>query len=94
MSFQRATQFMDRIKPKKDTFLVHIGDGDMVAGDPTNTTAKKTEPKDPITPPSGGSPYPIPLNQAQWQKTVSQIMSDRGLSYGVTVAHDDLRIHI
>ena len=94
MSFQRAIQFMDRIKPKKDTFLVHIGDGDMVAGDPMNTTAKKTEPKDPIAPPSGGSPYPIPLNQAQWQKTVSQIKSDRGLSNEVTVSHDDLCIHI
>jgi hypothetical protein len=47
MSFQRAMKFMDRIKPKKDTFLVHIGDGDMVAGAPTNIPAKKSEPKYP-----------------------------------------------
>ena len=94
MSFQRAIQFIEQLKPKKDTFLVHIGDADMVEGDPANNTAKKYEPKAPLRPLSGGDPYPIPLNQAQWQETVNEIMSDRGLSYNVIVAHDDLRVPI
>ena len=94
MSFQRSINFIERLKPKKETFLVHIGDADMVPGDPSNNFAKKYEPKDPLRPTAGGDPYPIPLHQAQWQETVDQIMSDRGLPYKVTVAHDDLRIHI
>jgi phosphoribosyl 1,2-cyclic phosphate phosphodiesterase len=94
MSFQRALDFIARLKPKKDTFLVHIGDADMVAGDPANITAKKYEPKEPLRSPSGGEPYPIPLNQTQWQKTVEEIISERDLPYKVIVAHDDLRIRI
>jgi phosphoribosyl 1,2-cyclic phosphate phosphodiesterase len=94
MSFQRAIQFIERLQPKKDTFLVHIGDADMVEGDPANDMAKKYEPKEPLRPLSGGGPYPIPLNQAQWQETVNEIMSDRGLPYKVTVACDDLRVRI
>jgi phosphoribosyl 1,2-cyclic phosphate phosphodiesterase len=94
MSFQRAIQFIDRLKPKKETFLVHIGDGEMVAGDPANDMAKKYESKEPMCPPSEDEPYPVPLNQSQWQKTVDRIMSDRRLPYKITVAHDDLRIHI
>jgi phosphoribosyl 1,2-cyclic phosphate phosphodiesterase len=90
MSFQRAIHYIDRLQPKRETFLVHMGDTDMVAGDPANNMAKKYEPKDPLRPPSGGAPYPVPLNQAQWQKTVNQIMSERGLPYKVTVAYDDL----
>jgi len=94
MSFQRSINFIERLKPKKETFLVHIGDADMVPGDPFNNFAKKYEPKDPLRPTAGGDPYPIPLHQAQWQETVDQIMSDRGLPYKVIVAHDDLCIHI
>ncbi len=94
MSFQRAIQFIERLQPKKDTFLVHIGDADMVEGDPANDMAKKYEPKEPLRPLSGGDPYPIPLNQAQWQETVNEIMSDRGLPYKITVACDDLRVRI
>ena len=94
MSFQRAIHFIERLKPEKETFLVHIGDADMVAGDMANNTVKKYEPKDPLRPLSGGEPYPIPLNQAQWQKTVDQIMADRGLPYKVTVAYDDLCIRM
>ena len=94
MSFQRAIDFIDRLKPKKETFLVHMGDTDMVAGDPANSMSKKYEPKDPLRPPLGGDPYPTPLNQTQWQKTVDQIMSDRGLPYKVIVAYDDLHVQI
>lgn len=94
MSFQRAMHFIGLLKPKVETFLVHIGDADMVAGDPANSMAKKYEPKDPLRPLAGGDPYPVPLNQVQWQETVNQVMSDRGLSYKVTVAYDGLSIRI
>ncbi len=94
MSFQRAIHFIELFKPKKETFLVHIGEADMVPGDPANNILKKYEPKSPLRPPSGGDPYPIPLNQEQWQKTVDRVISDRNLPYKVTVAYDDLRIKI
>ena len=94
MSFQRAMDFIELLKPGKETFLVHIGDADMVPGDPANNILKKAEPKNPLRPLSGGDPYPIPLNQAQWQKTVDRVISDRNLPYKVTVAYDDLRIKI
>ena len=94
MSFQRAINFIEHLKPKKETFLVHIGDADMVPADPYNDNAKKYKPKDPLRPAKGGDPYPIPLNQAQWQETVDQIMFNRELPYKVTVAHDDLCICI
>ena len=92
MSFQRAIKFIERLKPEKETFLVHMGDADMVSNDPANINAKKYKPKDPLTSPSKGNPYPVPLDQEEWQNTVDQIMSDRGLPYKVTVAYDDLRI--
>jgi phosphoribosyl 1,2-cyclic phosphate phosphodiesterase len=94
MSFQRAIHFIDLLKPKKETFLIHIGDADMVKGDSANTNAKKHPPKDPLRPPSGGEPYPIPLNQEQWQKTAKRIMSDFGLPYRVTVTYDDLCVYL
>jgi len=94
MSFQRALHFIEALRPKRETFLVHMGDADMIPGDPCNDLAKKKEPKDPLRPPFGGEPYPVPLNQMQWQETVERIMRDRGLPYRVTVAYDDLRVTI
>ena len=94
MSFQRGMEFIRLIKPKRETFLVHMGDADMVAGDPANSSLKKYEPEDPLRPPQGGDPYPIPLSQGEWQKTVEMIMSDRDLPYKVTVAYDDLTVTI
>lgn len=94
MSFQRAIHFIDRLTPKGNTYLVHIGDADMVEGDPANSNAKKYRPKDPLRPPDGGEPYPIPLNQEQWQATVDRILLDRRVPYKVTVAYDDLRIRM
>ncbi|MCP4669134.1 MAG: MBL fold metallo-hydrolase [Deltaproteobacteria bacterium] len=94
MSFQRAIPYIEQLRPKKETFLVHIGDADMVLGDPANKNAKKCEPKDPLKPPSGGDPYPIPLNQEEWQKTIDHIMADRNLPFNITVAYDDLKIRI
>ena len=92
MSFQRAIHFIELLKPGKGTFLVHIGDADMVQGDTANRNPKKYEPKDPLRPPSGVDPYPIPLNQEQWQQVVDRIVSDRGLPYKVTVAYDDMLV--
>jgi phosphoribosyl 1,2-cyclic phosphate phosphodiesterase len=94
MSFQRSLKFIELLKPVEETFLVHMGDADMVPGDPENSVAKKYKPLDPMRPPSGGDPYPIPLNQQQWQDTVTQIFSDLGMDRKVTVAYDDLRITI
>jgi len=91
MSFQRAMDYIRRINPVQGVFLVHLGDGDMVAGDPANTMLKKVEARDPLRDPSGAI-YPIPLNQAQWQDTVDRIASDRGLTQKITVAFDDLTV--
>ena len=94
MSFQRAIHFIELLKPGNGTFLVHIGDADMVPGDPANRNLKKYEPKDPLRPPAGGDPYPIPLNQEQWQQIVDRIVRDRDLPLKVTVACDDMRVSI
>ena len=94
MSFQKAIHFIELLKPERETFLVHIGDADMVSNDPANNLLKKYEPKEPMRPPSGGDPYPIPLDQEQWQKTVDRITSDRDIPYKITVAYDDLCVRL
>ncbi len=94
MSFQRAMEFIERLGPGKETFLVHMGDADMVPGDPANINLKKYEARDPLKPGPGQDPYPIPLNQEQWQSTVDRIIEDRGLPFKVTVAYDGLTIQI
>jgi phosphoribosyl 1,2-cyclic phosphate phosphodiesterase len=92
MSFQRALDYIDLLRPRKGTFLVHIGDADTVPGDPANAMTKKYEPRDPMRPPAGGVPYPIPRCQAQWEAVVARILTDRGISRKVTVAYDDMRV--
>ena len=94
MSFQRALEFIKQWRPKREAFLVHMGDGDVVPGDPANEMLKKNKPADPLRPPIGGAPYPPPLNQAEWQKVVNQIGSDFGLPIKITVAHDNLLVEI
>jgi len=94
MSFQRAMELITLWKPRKKTFLVHIGDGDPIPGDPANRIAKKREPADPLKPPSGGAPYPVPRSQDEWQRTVDQIRADYGIPCPCIVAHDDLRVTI
>ncbi len=94
MSFQGALKFIEQWKPELETFLVHMGDGDMVPGDPANRMLKKYKPADPLRNPKSGDPYPVPLNQEQWQKTIDQISADRHLPFKITVAHDDLRIQL
>ncbi|MCF8127059.1 MAG: MBL fold metallo-hydrolase [Deltaproteobacteria bacterium] len=94
MSFQNAIDYIKRLKPSKETFLVHMGDADRVPGDPANHMAKKYEPKDPLKPLNEKDPYPIPGNQLQWQKTVDRILSDYDVPHKVTVAHDNLTVQI
>jgi phosphoribosyl 1,2-cyclic phosphate phosphodiesterase len=94
MSFQRAMEFMNLLKPTREIFLVHIGDGDPVPGDPANTMTKKREPANPLTPPGSSHPYPIPKNQEEWQSLVNLILSDHNLSFKCTVAYDGLTVHL
>jgi phosphoribosyl 1,2-cyclic phosphate phosphodiesterase len=94
MSFQRAMEFMKLLKPTRETFLVHIGDGDQVPGDPANRMAKKREPADPLTPPGISRPYPIPKNQGEWQSVVNRILSDYNLAFRCTVAYDSLTLDL
>jgi len=91
MSFQRAISFIERWSPREVTYLVHMGDGDMVPGDPANVSAKKYEPADPLAPPQGGEPYPIPLCQDDWRLVVEQVMRDRRLDFKVIPARDGLK---
>jgi phosphoribosyl 1,2-cyclic phosphate phosphodiesterase len=93
MSFQRAIDFIKRLNPGREVFLVHLGDGDMVSGDPANTMLKKVKAGDPLRD-GRGVVYPIPLNQTQWQQTVTRIASDQGLPYKLTVAFDDLKVQL
>ncbi len=94
MSFQRALDFIELWRPKVETFLVHMGDGEMIPGDRANRMAKKYEPADPLRSPNDGGPYPVPLNQEEWQNTVNRIIADRDLPFKITVAHDDLRVQL
>jgi phosphoribosyl 1,2-cyclic phosphate phosphodiesterase len=90
MSFQRALDVIQRIKPEGQTFLVHIGDGDPVAGDPANRMAKKRQPLDPLRPPHATQAYPVPRNQEEWQKVVDLVMSDFCIPFKCVVAYDGL----
>ena len=94
MSFQRAMEFMKLLKPTREIFLVHIGDGDQVPGDPANAMTKKREPANPLTPPGSSHPYPIPKNQEEWQSLVNQILSDYNLAFKCTVAYDGLTVNL
>lgn len=92
MSFQRAIEFIKTWQPEKEAFLVHIGDGDILKGDPANKMLKKNKPADPLKPPNGRDPYPPPANQEQWQHVVDQVKADYGLASKITVAWDDLLV--
>jgi phosphoribosyl 1,2-cyclic phosphate phosphodiesterase len=92
MSFQRAMAFITRLEPRKETFLVHMGDADIIPGDPANSMLKKYQPLDPMKAPGSDTPYAIPLNQEQWETTVNRILRDRDLDYRITVARDGLKV--
>jgi len=92
MSFQRALEFIRAWQTEKEAFLVHIGDGDVVQGDPANEMLKKNKPANPLRPPKGGDPYVPPVNQDQWQQVVDQVRTDFDLPSKITVARDDLLV--
>lgn len=94
MSFQRAIEFIKLFEPKKAVFLVHMGDGDAVPGDPKNNILKKYVPKDPMRPPKGNAAYPIPRCQREWQETVETVCHDYGLTWNIYVAQDLQSIHL
>ena len=94
LSFQRALEFMKALKPTGEIFLVHLGDGDPVPGDPANSMLKKREAADPLTPPGRIHPYPIPRNHGEWQSVVTQILSDYNLNFKCTVAYDGLTVSL
>jgi phosphoribosyl 1,2-cyclic phosphate phosphodiesterase len=94
MSFQRALDFLKLFRPQKEAFLVHLGDCDVIPGDPANTMAKKRQPLQPLKPPASEAPYPVPRHQEEWQKTVAQILMDYHLPYKCTVAYDGLSVEI
>ena len=93
MSFQRALDFIEGWSPKRETFLVHIGDGDCIPGDSANNMLKKREPIDPLRSPEG-EPYPVPRNQKEWDSTVARILNDRGLKTRVSVAYDGMCLEL
>jgi phosphoribosyl 1,2-cyclic phosphate phosphodiesterase len=93
MSFQRAIEFIRAWQPKRETFLVHMGDGDCIPGDRANRMLKKRRPLDPMISPEG-EPYPAPRNQEEWDKTVARILRDRKLNYTVKVAYDGMTLTI
>ena len=94
MSFQRAIKFIKEINPRQEAFIVHMGDADMVQGDPHNNMAKKYEPLNPFGPPGKGQPYPIPLNHAQWQQLVERVRADHSLDHKITVPRDGMRVSL
>jgi phosphoribosyl 1,2-cyclic phosphate phosphodiesterase len=94
MSFQRALDFLELFRPQKEAYLVHMGDCDVIPGDPANTMAKKREPLQPLKPPGSEAPYPVPRHHKEWQKTVGQILLDYRLPYKCTVAYDGLVVEI
>ncbi|MFH1488101.1 MAG: MBL fold metallo-hydrolase [Pseudomonadota bacterium] len=94
MSFQRALDYIRTLQPRRETFLVHIGDGDPVPSDPANIMLKKRDPADPMRSPVDGRPYPVPRNQDQWQELVDRICSENGIPFKITVARDGLRVEL
>ncbi len=88
MSFQRALEYIRLFEPQRSVFLVHMGDGDSVPGDPQNRILKKYEAKDPLRPPKGNAPYPIPRCQQEWQEIVETILEDYRFPWRIYVAQD------
>ncbi len=93
MSLQRALLFIERFSPKA-VYITHIGEADMAEGDPWNSSLKKYAPKDPLRPPTGGAPYPIPRCQQEWDQTLARVLEDRKIAIEAHVSFDDMCIKI
>lgn len=92
MSFQNALEYIERWRPKKATYLVHISDADKVPGDPCNDFVKKYDAASPLAVPNSDVAYPVPRCQSEWQTVVDRIRSDRGIPAPIIVARDGLRV--
>lgn len=94
LSFERGIDFVKLWKPRKAVYLVHLSEAYPLEGDPANDALKKVAVKKPLKDPRTGLPYPQPTCQAEWQKVVSRIFKDQGLSVPVVVPSDGLKIHL
>lgn len=93
MSFQAAMDYIRKWKPKTATYLVHMSDGDLVDGDPSNNFMKKIPPASPLKPPDSAIPYSVPRCQAEWQDAVDRVCKDHGIPGPVVVAYDGLAVN-
>ncbi|MFZ5587421.1 MAG: MBL fold metallo-hydrolase [Thermodesulfobacteriota bacterium] len=93
LSLQKALPLLRAWRPGR-VFFAHISCQDFIPGDePANAMLKKFAPAQPLAGPDG-APYPIPLDQAQWQAVVERVLADHGLGMPATVAHDGLRVRL
>ena len=88
MSLQTALSFIEKWKPTKRIFLVHISGGDQVLGDPQNNTVKKIQPKEPMKNPRSNAVYSVPLCQEDWDVLVKKISIDYSIPCRMTVPKD------
>lgn len=94
LSLERALDFIRAWEPKNRVFLTHISEAYPVEGDPANGSIKKLIPKNPLTDPHSGHPYPVPTCQAEWQAVAEKIFQDQGIAVPVTVPHDGLQVRL
>ncbi len=94
MSFQTGMAHIRKWNARQASYLVHISDGDLVAGDPQNSAYKKIPPLAPLCKPGSDTPYPVPRCQSEWQEVVVEICRDTGIKGSVLVAYDGLRITV
>lgn len=94
MSFQNAIPFIKKWRPVGSTYLIHISDSDHVPGDPANNYMKKSEPLSPLRAPDSNEPYPIPLNQSDWENLAERIRRDYTIESEILISYDGLRVKI
>lgn len=92
MSLQKAIDYIERWRPKRATYLVHISDGDQIPGDPCNGFLKKDAPARRMAHPASGEPYPVPRCHQEWQSVVDSIRNDHSLPSPIVVAYDGLKV--
>ncbi len=88
MSLQAGLRFIQKWKPTKQIFLVHISGGDQVPGDPQNNTVKKAPPKEPMKAPGTNAVYPVPLCQEDWDALLNRISIDYSIPCKMSVPRD------
>ncbi len=94
MSFQNAIPYIKKWRPKRSTYLIHISDADQIPGDPANTYMKKFAPLSPLRTPDSNEPYPVPLNQSDWENLAERIRKDFAIESEILISYDGLRVKI